>query len=69
MTAFDFQPRTRIVYGVGSVRKLGELAKTLGFRRTLLVADSGMVRAGYVPSALAALDAAGVTATPYHVFG
>jgi len=69
MTAFDFQPRTRIVYGVGSIRKLGELAETLGFRRTLLVADTGMVRAGYVPSALAALDAAAVTATPYHDFG
>ena len=69
MSAFDFQPRTRIVYGVGSARRLGELAKELGFKRPLLVADSGMVKAGYVPEALVALDGAGIGAIPYHDFG
>jgi alcohol dehydrogenase len=69
MTAFDYQPRTRIVYGAGSFRRLGDLSRELGFRHSLLVADRGMVQAGYVPAALVALDAAGVAATPYHDFG
>jgi alcohol dehydrogenase len=69
MTGFDFQPRTRIVYGVGSAKQLGNLARELGFRRTLLVADPGMVKAGYVPAARAALDSAGISAVPYHDFG
>src|SRR6201988_995997 len=69
MTAFDYQPRTRIVYGAGSLRRLGDLSRELGFRRSLLVADRGMLQAGYVAAALVALDAAGVAATPYHDFG
>jgi alcohol dehydrogenase len=69
MKAFDFQPRTGVVFGIGSGRRLGDLAKELGFKRTLLVSDSGMVKAGYVASALASLAAAGIAATPYHDFG
>src|ERR1700752_3078665 len=69
MTAFDYQPRTRIVYGAGSLRRLGDLSRELGFRRSLLVADRGMLQAGYVAAALVALDAAGGAATPYHDFG
>jgi alcohol dehydrogenase len=69
MTAFDYQPRTRVVFGVGSVGRLGELSAGLGFRRALIVADHGMVHAGYVASALASLDVSGVAAIPYHDFG
>jgi alcohol dehydrogenase len=69
MASFDYQPRTRIVYGVGSFAKLGALAERLGFRRTLVVADRGMVLAGYVSAALASLDASGVAGIPYHDFG
>jgi alcohol dehydrogenase len=69
MQAFDFQPRTRVVYGHGAVRRLRDLATELGFKRTLVVADPGMVKAGYVPAALALLAAAGIDATPYHDFG
>ena len=52
MTPFDFQPRTRVVFGAGSLGRLGELAKSLGARRALLVSDPGIVAAGYTNRAL-----------------
>jgi alcohol dehydrogenase len=66
---FDFVPRTRVVYGAGALARLGELARELGLRRTLLVSDPGMVRAGYVAAATRSLDEAGVSAVPFHDFG
>ena len=59
MTSFDFQPRTRVVLGSGTLARLGSLAKELGFLRTLLVADAGVVQAGYVAAATDALARAG----------
>lgn len=45
--AFDLQPRTRLVFGVNSVERVGELARGLGARRLLLVTDPGIVAAGH----------------------
>jgi alcohol dehydrogenase len=69
MTSFDFQPRTRVVFGSGTLARIGSLAKELGFRRTLLVADAGVVQAGYVAVAADMLASAGIEATPFHDFG
>ena len=69
MTSFDFQPRTRVVFGSGTLARLGSLAKELGFLRTLLVADAGVVQAGYVAAAADALASAGIEATLFHDFG
>ncbi len=69
MVPFDFQPRTRVVFGKGSIERLGQLSRDLHFRRTLLVADKGIVRAGHVAAALRVLDASGIAVTPYHDFG
>jgi alcohol dehydrogenase len=69
MTSFDFQPRTRAVFAAGALSRIGELARELGFRRTLLVADSGLVQAGFVDAALGSLRAAGIEALPFHDFG
>jgi alcohol dehydrogenase len=69
MVPFDFQLGTRIVFGRGSIERLGHLARDLGFRRTLLVADEGLVKAGQVAAAMRLLDAAGVDATAFHDFG
>ena len=44
---FDYQPRTRVVFGVNSIKRVGELAKTLDARRVLLVTDRGIVAAGH----------------------
>jgi len=40
LDAFDFQLRTRIVYGDGALARLGELARELGARRVLLVTEA-----------------------------
>jgi alcohol dehydrogenase len=68
VTPFDFQLRTRIVFGAGTVERLAELAGEFGFRRTLLVADPGLVEAGHVDRATALLDAAGIAVFPFHDF-
>jgi alcohol dehydrogenase len=69
MIPFDFSLRTRAIFGPGTVRQLGTIARALGFTRTLLVADAGMRDAGYVAVAIDGLQAAGVHAIPYHDFG
>jgi alcohol dehydrogenase len=69
MTSFDFQPRTRVIFGAGTVSRLGDLSRELGFRRTLLVADAGVVQAGYVAAAVRVLETAGIVVIPFHDFG
>ena len=49
--------------------RLGELARALGFRRTLLVADAGLVDAGHVAAAVRQLESAGVHVERFHEFG
>ena len=61
-TGFDFQPRTRIVFGAAVVDRLGELARTIG-TNALLVTDPGLVAAGHVERVRRGLDAAGVSVT------
>ncbi len=59
-TAFDFQPKTRIVCGEHAIDRLGELAAEIGGRRVLLVTDPGIVAAGHVQRGLAALRQANI---------
>jgi alcohol dehydrogenase len=68
MQSFDFQLRTRIVFGAGSIKRLGELAAELQFRRTLLVADRGLVASGHVDEALEPLVTAGIEVVRFHGF-
>lgn len=58
---FDFQPRTRIVYEPGCLKKLGELSRGLKGSRILLVTDSQLVTAGHGGQAERSLEAAGLT--------
>jgi alcohol dehydrogenase len=69
MIAFDFHARTRVVFGPGTLARLGMLARDLGFGRTLLVADMGVLQAGYVAAATRSLEAAGIDTVPFHDFG
>ena len=62
MIPFDYQPRTRIVFGPGKVDSLGALAGELGARRVLLVSDPGIVKAGHAERGLDSLRKAGITA-------
>lgn len=65
MTPFDFQLRTRIVFGPDTIDKLGELASELGSRRALVVSDPGVIGAGHTQRGLDALQRAGIDA---HLF-
>lgn len=48
--------------------RLGRVAKELGFRRTLLVADAGLLQAGHVQPARSILEEAGIAVFPYDDF-
>jgi len=69
MVPFDFHSRIRVVFGHGTLQRLGQLARDAGFHRTLLVADAGVVEAGHAGQALRLLEAAGIEATVYSEFG
>jgi alcohol dehydrogenase class IV len=60
LASFDFDPRTRVVFGAGTAARLGELARELGGSRVLLVTDDGIERAGHVAKAVASLREAGL---------
>src|SRR6266566_1396857 len=57
---FDHQPRTRLIFGVNSVDRVGELARELGAKRVLFVTDAGIVAAGHAERAQLSLKAAGL---------
>jgi alcohol dehydrogenase len=68
MQSFDFNPRTRIIFGIDSFERLGELARELGFRRTLLVADPGMIACGYADSATKLLEGENIEVFAFYGF-
>src|SRR4029077_17877238 len=68
MTPFDFRPRTRVVFGAGEFTRLGEVARELGGTRCLLVADPGIVAAGYAPETMRSLKARRITIKGVHEF-
>ena len=68
MQPFDFHTRTRVIFGAGAIERLGELSSELGFRRTLLVADRGLVASSHVEEALLPLRNAGIEVVGFHDF-
>jgi alcohol dehydrogenase len=69
MQPFDFQLRPRIVFGAGTIARLGELAKGYGARRVLIVSDPGVVQAGHFGAGVKSLEQAGITVQSFHEFG
>jgi alcohol dehydrogenase len=57
---FDFSPLNRVVFGPGSLARLGELARELGGKRVLLVTDPGLEEAGHPQRAAGYLREAGL---------
>ena len=47
--------RVKVLFGPGSLERLGELCKSLGGKRILLVTDPGIEAAGYPERAIRAL--------------
>jgi len=68
MKSFDLALRTRVVYGSNSLDRLGELSRELGFTRTLIVADKGIVATGAVDRAAGLLAAVGIEPSSFHDF-
>ena len=60
ITPFDFNQRTRLVFGCGTFSQLGKLAHELGGRRVLVVTDTGLRKTGYCDQAQNYLNAAGL---------
>lgn len=65
LAAFDFDPRTRVVFGAGTIARLGELTRELGGSRVLVVTDDGIERAGHVAKAVSSLREAGLHTTVF----
>jgi alcohol dehydrogenase len=65
---FEFRLLTGVVFGEGALSRLGDLAREHQFRRTLLVADPGLVAAGHVDRAGGFLAAAGIGVSVFHDF-
>ena len=68
MNSFEFEPRPRLVFGTGAIERLGDLARREGFRRTLLVADPGLVATPHVERALGTLRASGIEVAKFSDF-
>jgi alcohol dehydrogenase len=68
MVPFDFQLRTRTIFGTHAVDRTGSLARDLGFRRTLLVADPGIVKTGHAAAVQRSLEAASVAVVTFSDF-
>lgn len=60
LPTFDYDPRTRVVFGAGAVSRLGELAREQSGHEVLLVSDAGIREAGHASRARSALEAAGL---------
>ncbi len=62
LPSFDYHPLTRVVFGAGTLARLGELVREAGGRRVLLVTDPGLKGAGHPQRALGSLREAGAEA-------
>jgi alcohol dehydrogenase len=65
LPAFDYNPLARVVFGAGSLARLGELARDLGGHRVLLVTDPGLWAAGHPQRAFQSLRGAGLETTVF----
>jgi alcohol dehydrogenase len=63
--AFDWQPRTRLIFGPDTLERVGETARELGGKRALLVTDAGIVKAGHAGRAVGFIAAAGLQVEVY----
>lgn len=63
LSAFETAPRTRLVFGAGSLNRAGELAAEIGAKHALIVTDAGIVKAGYAARCKEILEAAGLAVT------
>ena len=64
-SSFDAQLHLRLVFGSGSLNRLGELAADHGAGKVLLVTDPGIRAVGHVDRALTSLNEANLSVVIY----
>jgi alcohol dehydrogenase len=69
MQEFDFQFRTRIVFGPNSLDRLGDLAKSFYAAKVLLVCDPGIRATPHARRAIESLTAIGIEVNVFSQFG
>ncbi len=57
---FHWLPQTRLLFGCGTVRQVGEIAQEFGGRHALVVTDAGIVAAGHLARVTESLSAVGI---------
>lgn len=62
---FDYNPRTRVVFGPGTIQQLGALVVECGGRNVLLVTDKGLRAVGHIDLALRILRDAKLNVTVF----
>jgi alcohol dehydrogenase len=62
---FEYQPLGRVVFGAGTLSRLGALAREIGGTRVLLVTDPGLEHAGHPQRAEESLRAAGLAVSVF----
>src|SRR5687768_9437136 len=60
LPSFDYQPRTRVMFGPNSVERVAALARELKAERILVVTDPGIVGAGHAQRVEHILQAEGL---------
>lgn len=65
LSPFDYNPRTRVVFGSGTVGRLGELTRETGGKRVFLVTDKGLAAAGHEQRVIDSLRSAGCQVTVF----
>ncbi len=65
LPGFDYQPRTRVIFGEDALNRVGDVARELGGRRVLLVTDKGIAAAGHPARAASFIEGAGLEVTVY----
>ena len=65
MLRFSMLQEGKVLIGAGAVNQIGELITQLGYNKTMVVCDIGILKAGLVDKAVASLTAAGHEAIIY----
>ena len=60
LAPFDHQPRTRLIFGINCVERVGDLTRELPASKVLLVTDPGIVAAGHSERVRRFLEKAGL---------
>src|SRR5688572_13614585 len=69
LRGFELKTDTRVLFGPDMLDQLGKMAGEFGFKRTLLVADAGLIEAGHLEHARKFLTHEGIEAFAFSEFG